>query len=142
MLPNISSLNKSVIQIVKVLIGWTPLHFASHGGHMNIIEYLITEQGCDPTILNNDGNLPVHIACRNGHLNATKYFITEQKCDPNSRGQYGRTPLHQASQGGHMNIIKYLITEQGCNQQFQQLAIFHCTLVVEWPLECYQIFHH
>ena len=53
---------------------------------MNIIEYLITELDCDPTILDIDGNLPVHIACCNGHINATKYFITEQKCDPNSQG--------------------------------------------------------
>ena len=82
---------------------------------MNIIKYLITEQGCDPTISDNNGHLPLHIGCRNGHLNATKYFITEQKCDPNSQGFNRWTPLHYASHGGHMNIIEYLITEQGCD---------------------------
>ena len=59
----------------------TPLHFASQGGHMNIIQkYLITELGCDPKTPDSNGSLPLHIACHNGHLNATKYFITEQNC--------------------------------------------------------------
>ena len=74
MLPNISSLNKSVHN-VEVSVskpsrgqyGRTPLHQASQGGHMNIIKYLITEQGCDPTISDNNGHLPLHIGCRNGH---------------------------------------------------------------------------
>ena len=95
--------------------GRTPLHYASKGGRMNIIQHLITEQGCDPNALDNNGDLPIHIACLNGHLSATKYFITEQHCDPTCRGQYGRTPLHYASRGGHINIIEYLITEQGCD---------------------------
>ena len=82
---------------------------------MSIIQYLITELGCDPTTPNTNGALPLHIACHNGHLNATKYFITKQNCDPNRRGQYRWTPLHYASQGGHMNIIQYLITELGCD---------------------------
>ena len=63
------------------------------GGHLNIIQYLITELGCDPTTPSNNGALPLHIACHNGHLNVAKYFITEQKCDPNSRDQDGWTPL-------------------------------------------------
>ena len=78
--------------------GWTPLHYASQGGHLNIIQYLITELGCDPTTPSNNGTLPLHIACHNGHLNAAKYLITKQKCDPNSRDQdAGWTPLHYAS---------------------------------------------
>ena len=68
---------------------------------MNIIQYLITELGCDPTTPYNNESLPLHLAC---HLNATKYIITEQKCDPNSRDQHGFAPLHFASQDGHMNI--------------------------------------
>ena len=95
--------------------GFTPLHYASQGGHLNIIQYLITELGCDPITQSSLGSLPLHDACLNGHLDADKYFITEQNCDPNSRGQHGFTPLHYASQGGHLNIIQYLITELGCD---------------------------
>ena len=59
--------------------GSTPLHYASQGGNMNIIKYLITELGCDPTTTNSNGSLPLHIACLIGHLNATRYFIALNK---------------------------------------------------------------
>ena len=82
---------------------------------MNIIQYLITEQGCDLRTPDNNDALPLHITCCSGHLTVTKYLITEQHCDPTCRDKYGRTPLHYAFEGGHMNIIHYLITEQGCD---------------------------
>ena len=89
----------------------TPLHYASQGGHMNIIKYLITELGCDPTTANcSYGNLPLHIACHNGHLNATKYFINEQKCDPSSPGRHGLTRIYktcvdQAKEKRHSHLV-------------------------------------
>ena len=94
--------------------GSTPLHHASQRGHMNIIQYLNTELGCNQTS-NNDGILPIHIACCEGRMNVARYFITEQNCDPTTPGQHGNTILHCASEGGHVNIIQYLITELGCD---------------------------
>ena len=83
---------------------------------MTIIQYLITEQGCNPRTRDDDGtDHPLHIACLSGHLSVTKYLITEQHCDPTCLDQYGHTPLHHASLGGHINIIQYLITEHGCD---------------------------
>ena len=91
---------------------------------MDIIQYLITEQGCDPKTLQSIiVTLPLHIACLFGQLNVTKYLITEQHCDPTCRGQNGRTPLHYASQGHHIDIIQYLITEQGCDPKTLQTII-------------------
>ena len=96
--------------------GFTPLHYASQGGHVNIIQYLINELGCDPyTKTCNDGTLPLHMACLGGQLSATKYFIKEHKFNPNIQNHHGYTPLHVASQHGHMDVILYLITELGCN---------------------------
>ena len=43
--------------------GRTPLVYAAVGGNISVIDYLITEQGCDPTIPYSDGALPLHIAC-------------------------------------------------------------------------------
>ena len=57
---------------------------------MNIIEYLITELQCDPTVRDND-SLPLHFSCQHGHLNITKYFITEQNCDPTSFNNHRKT---------------------------------------------------
>ena len=95
--------------------GFTPLHYAAEGGHVNIIQYLITELGCGPTTPDNCGTLPIHIACLNGHLNATKFLIIKQKCNPNIQNNKGYTPLHCATEGGHMNIIQCLFTELGCD---------------------------
>ena len=94
---------------------WTPLHYACQGGHMNIVQYLITELGCDPVVPNIYGSLPLHIACRHGHLDVTKYLITEQNCNPMCENKDKWTPLHYACQGGRMNIVQYLITELGCD---------------------------
>ena len=65
---------------------------------MQLIQYLISEVGCDPTLPDNDGDMAIHIACLGGQLSIVKYLITEQHCDPNSRGAYGRMPLHHACQ--------------------------------------------
>ena len=83
---------------------------------MNIIQYLITELGCDPTTPDQLWQLSHYtLLVSNGHLDATIYFITDQNCDSNIRDQYESTPLNYASKGGHMNIIRYLITELGCD---------------------------
>ena len=37
--------------------GSTPLHYAAAGGSLAVIDYLITELGCDPTTPKNDGVL-------------------------------------------------------------------------------------
>ena len=95
--------------------GCVPLHYAAATNNLSVIDYLITEKGCEPTVATTRQNLPLHAACRYGHLNTTKYFIIEQNCDPNCRNRDGLTPLHFASQGGHTNVIQYLITEIGCD---------------------------
>ena len=55
-------MNRNVTQTVELKYGSTPLHYASQNGHMDIIQYLITELGCDTTMSNNNGLLPLHIA--------------------------------------------------------------------------------
>ena len=70
---------------------WTPLHYASKGGHVNIIQCLITELGCNQSIVDLlDRTIytwlvtlaTLHIVqwlLHNGHLNMKpKDFITEQ----------------------------------------------------------------
>ena len=64
--------------------GRTPLYYAAAAGNNRMVEYLITERGCDPTVKTKFGSLPLHIACLHGHLDVTKSFITEQNCDPTS----------------------------------------------------------
>ena len=48
---------------------------------MDIIKYLITEQGCNSSLPDNEGDMAIHFACLGGHLNVVKYLVTELKCD-------------------------------------------------------------
>ena len=56
----------------------TPLQYACKNGHMNVVQYLITELGCNPALQDKDGNMPIHCACLSGQLSVVKYLITEQ----------------------------------------------------------------
>ena len=111
---------------------------------MDVIQYLITELGCDPALPDNNGDMPIHNACRGGQLCVVKYLITEEQCDPNSRGQFGRTPLYYACKIGHMDMLQYLITELGCDPAVvysKNMSLLHSacryghTHVVQWLLQ-------
>ena len=49
-------------------------------GHMEVIQYLITELGCHPALPDKDNDMPIHESCRGGQLSVVKYLITEQHC--------------------------------------------------------------
>ena len=92
----------------------TPLHLACHGGHINIVRYLMIEVLCDYDVKNDNRSTPVHLACEKGHLNIVRYLIEECKCDPEIRDQLMYTPLHIACIVGHTDIVRYLV-QRGCN---------------------------
>ena len=48
-------------------------------GHLEIVKYLIEEQGCDP---HSGGEFSLMEACEKDHLDIVKYLIEEQGCDP------------------------------------------------------------
>ena len=94
---------------------WTPLHCACQGGRKNIVQYLVTELGCNPVVPTIHGITPLHVTCGNGHLDLTKYFIIEVNCKPTCKDKYGRTPLQCAIKNGHMNIVQYFFEEFDCD---------------------------
>ena len=84
-------------------------------GNLNIAQYLIKEEHCNPSCEDKYGNTPLHYACINGHLNIAQYLIREEHCNPSCETKYGYTPLHYACDYGHLNIAQYLIREEHCN---------------------------
>ena len=98
--------------------GESCLYTAAKGNHVDIVEYLIKECGCDPMMsayeyssdpvlhfVANDGLLDV-LKCMvmniNGHIMDEQYHDTK-----------GRTVLHLAVE--HIYIVKYLINECNCD---------------------------
>ena len=95
----------------------TLLHYASEGGYVDIIEYLLTQHvHYSPNSSNHMGILPTHVACLYGHLNVVKYLVTKlSTCDLTIQDNNGKTMIDYASEGGHLNIIKYLVEETQCD---------------------------
>ena len=94
--------------------GDTPLHVACH---VDIVRYLVSEQGCNTTLQNKDGDTLLHKACRKGHLAMVKALTSGQDCKAacNCQNKKGDTPLHVAFRMGHVDIVWYLVSEQECS---------------------------
>ncbi|KAK2803378.1 hypothetical protein FQN50_007037 [Emmonsiellopsis sp. PD_5] len=54
--------------------GWTPIHFASMGGHGGVIKYL-SSKGADINVRTNTGLLPLHLAVNFGKLDAVDALL-------------------------------------------------------------------
>ena len=76
----------------------TPLHAAVRYGHLNIVQFFISEKNCDPNVRGSLAHrLPVHAAAQFGHLPIVKYLIDEQSCDPSCLDDRKYTPIHCAA---------------------------------------------
>ena len=85
----------------------TPLHYACGGGHLPIIEYLISK-GADIKYPDYFGDYGIHYAIQYDHLPVVQYLIEKQNVDIEIKGQYERTPLHNACM--YLSIADYLIS--------------------------------
>lgn len=57
--------------------GDTLLHYAARHGHVDIVEYLITQLGFDVDVCNNDYKTPLHEAASMGHKECIRYLLQE-----------------------------------------------------------------
>ena len=102
-------------QCVRQTDGSTPLHLAAYNGHLNVVQYLITQHKCDTMCKRTNGSTPLHDACWNGHLDVVEYLITQHKCDTMCKTNQGATPLNLAANNGHLDVVEYLITRHKCD---------------------------
>lgn len=100
--------------------GWTPLHHAINGGSIEVVEYLVEEQGVDLGLFTSTelGQATLNLACSAGHLDVIRYLADNgghRMMDSENEG--GLRPLHIASLAGQLVIVKYLIEEHAVNVQ-------------------------
>ena len=67
----------------------TALHLVIVNGHVDILQFLISDQNCDPKIS----------GCY--HLHIVKYLIDEQGCNPSCFDENKYTSLHRVAMKGH-----------------------------------------
>ena len=63
----------------------TVLHFAVNKEHLDIVQFFISDQHCDPNIPSDFGGTLLHYAAMKGHMDVAKYLTVEKHCDPVSR---------------------------------------------------------
>ena len=95
------------------------LYIAAKSNHVDIVEYLIKECGCDPmmhTIEYGTIGPVLHYVAREGLLDVFKCMVTNIKghiMDGQYHDTHGQTVLHYAV--AHLNVVKYLATECNCD---------------------------
>ena len=98
--------------------GVSCLYIAARGKHVDIVEYLIKECGCDPmmrTTRYDSGPVLHYVACA-GLLDVLKCMVMNINghiMDEQYRDTIGRTVLHLPVR--HINVVKYLINECNCD---------------------------
>ncbi|RDW75101.1 hypothetical protein BP6252_06243 [Coleophoma cylindrospora] len=90
----------------------TPLHWASHNGHINIVKLLL-EKGADVNAADKDSCSPLYWASQDGQIDVVKLLL-EKGASINTAEHTGWTPLHRASEDGHVDVVKLLL-EMGAN---------------------------
>ncbi|XP_063436881.1 uncharacterized protein LOC134718316 [Mytilus trossulus] len=92
--------------------GRTPLMWAAEGGHLEVVNYLVTH-GSQLEAIDPYGMTPLMLAAWFRHLEVVTYLVTHgSQLDATSKS--GRTALHHAAQNGRIDVTKWLI-DQGCS---------------------------
>lgn len=92
--------------IVKSVLGWTELHYASWTGHWLLaMQYIV--DGWSISAQDRNGATPLHLAARRGHLVVVKYLLAAG-ADRQAPDKEYRTPLDYSRQYGKDVVAQYL----------------------------------
>jgi ankyrin repeat protein len=96
---------------------WTALHFASSGGHLDVVQYLIEQRQLHAHGIEQSDTTPLHLACREGHLEVVKYLSSIEECQfgIEDKNTYGLTALLAACIHHRIEVVKYLIHQWHVN---------------------------
>ncbi len=86
--------------------GWTALHYAAFGGHVEVCRYLLGRDA-DIDARSPNGTTPLMMAARQGHLEAARLLVWEV-ADVSLRNEAGLTALGLAERGKFVDIVALL----------------------------------
>lgn len=93
----------------------TPLQRASAQGHLEIIQYLVTN-GANVNTKNKYGYTALMEAAKSGSLEIVK-FLVEKGADVDAKDRYSATALIRAAGQGHLEVVSFLVKKGACVNQ-------------------------
>ena len=110
--------------------GWSPLHAASYGGHLDVLSLLINQYDCDPSTGDNDNVSCLHVASYKGHLDIALYLLDTCNINPDVSDNSYNTALLYAAMGGHCDLVTLLLNRNcnssQCNKEGATLSLLAC----------------
>ena len=91
--------------------GDTALIYASWGGHIKVVEYLL-KQGAEINHQDHAGQTALHLAITYGHSDIAKYLVSNGANVNLAKTNTGSTPLILAGMAEQFDIAKYLIEQE------------------------------
>lgn len=98
---------------------FSPLHIACHSGHLDAVEWLLTEIAALPnhqtqvSLLNartqKSGNTPLHMAIEGRYPHIVARLLQEPRVDPLQPDWFGWTPLHWAAEKSDIDMVDLLL---------------------------------
>ena len=95
--------------------GSTPFHRVCIDGYLEVVKFLIEENGCNPMYYNGKVHTPYAMACACGNLNVVRYLTEERQCDPLRKDTRGFHAVSIAACCRNVNVLKYFVEERGCD---------------------------
>jgi len=88
--------------------GFTPLHWAVFGGHVDVAGFLISKGADVDRLTKYSGSTPLRVACSKGQ-SACVELLLAHGADANAINRDGWTPLMTASLCGHLRVVRSLL---------------------------------
>eukprot|EP01132_Coremiostelium_polycephalum_P008352 gene8352-10258_t len=109
-------LDRKVDVNIKDSQGWSPLHFSSFAGNLEICQMLIEQGNAAVLSISKDGTLPLHYLARHSFdkTQESKFYqilkLLLQKGTPiDAKTIRGETALHRACYSGSIQVVSFLI---------------------------------
>jgi len=96
-------------------LGGTPLAWAAHNGHEEVVKLLLGREEVDPDKLDLDGNTPFSLAAWGGHEGVAKILLGREEVNPDKPNNSGHTPLLLAAWDGHEGVVRILLEREEVN---------------------------
>jgi len=95
--------------------GRTPLAWAAHNGHEEVVKLLLGREEVDPDKLDIDGHTPLSLAAWDGHERVAKILLGREEVNPNKSNSNDQTPLSLAASDGHEGVVRILLEREEVN---------------------------